>query len=46
MIREQLENDVDAFIINPAPGQDTKQILDAVAGNETVCADHAGYLQL
>ena len=28
MIREQLENDVDAFIINPAPGQDTKQVLE------------------
>lgn len=46
MIREQLENDVDAFIINPAPGQDTKQVLEQLQGTKPFCADHAGYLQL
>ena len=34
MIREQLENDVDAFIINPAPGQDTKQVLEQLQGTK------------
>ena len=46
MIREQLENDVDAFIINPCSGTGYEAGFRAAAGNETVCADHAGYLQL
>lgn len=28
LIEEQLENDVDAFILCPAPGEDTKEMLD------------------
>ena len=39
MIREQLENDVDAFIINPAPGQDTKQVLEQLQGTKPSCQD-------